>query len=408
MKDRFYIDGIDAYLAYGVCILQGGYKDLLSFPSLKEPEKIDWAERDGIDVDLTSPKLDSKKISISFCANSLSGMFDFVNILADASYHDFVFAEIGLAKKLRTVSMSDISSSALNKFSLEFSDDFPLVQYSGFNSGGRNLISDSIINQSSNLYGFGYRTVQVEAGNTYTFSASGNAANALNGKTLRIFIYKEDWSWANVIIISESVDTIKSITFSVTETVLLHVQSYYSDDSQPRTGSVYTGWYKLEEGSEATNWLPSVDDLINGISEYAYVSPESSVEQQGYVIDEIDLSNYGVTLLQGSNDEILKKPAVKQNLEINSNFISGVVYDDTALIFKEKDVRLNCLLLATNIVEFWRNYNALLFDLSKPNYRTFEYDGEMYTCFYKSSSVKKFSNSGRIWCEFELNLVFVR
>ena len=142
---------------------------------------------------------------------------------------------------------------------------------------------------------------------------------------------------------------------------------------------------------------------------YSYLAPSSESSSRFlYSIDGILLDYYGVAVLEGSNDEILKKPAVKQNLEIISNFISGTVYDDTALIFKEKDVRLNCLLTATDIIEFWRNYNALLFDLSRINYRTFDYDGVSYTCYYKSSSVKKFSNHGKIWCEFELNLVFVR
>ena len=140
-----------------------------------------------------------------------------------------------------------------------------------------------------------------------------------------------------------------------------------------------------------------------------YIEPFSSTQNQYlYSLDSVPLDYYGVALLDGSNDEIIKIPAVKENLEINTSAINGSIYDDTALKFKEKDVRLNCLLLAEDIVEFWRNYNALLYDLSKPDYRNFEYNSVVYECFYKSSSVKRFSNVNKIWCEFELNLVFVR
>lgn len=133
-----------------------------------------------------------------------------------------------------------------------------------------NLISNSRIDVESNLYGFGYRTVQVEAGQTYTLSVNGNAENALNGKHLRVFIYKEDWSWAFVVPITETTDTTRTVTFSVTETVLLHIQAYYYNDSEPRTGSVKVNWYKLEKGSVATGYSPSqveVDSLVNSYSQ---------------------------------------------------------------------------------------------------------------------------------------------
>lgn len=409
MIGALYVDGIDVFVEYGVYIIENGYNGLLSFPALKELEKVDWAERDGIDVDLSDPKLNSKKFSISFCAKTIIGLFDFMNTLADASYHNFMFAEIGIAKRLRVVEMKEVKSDGLKFFELEFSDDSPLTQYCGFVIGNENLIDNSIVYEESNLYGFGYRSVQVEAGNTYTFSVRGNAANATGGKSLHVYIYKNDWSWAQGIQITESENVIKSITFSVTETLLLNISSYYYDVNNRETGSVYVDWYKLEKGSVATNYVESPADIYSKISEYQYVEPFSSTQSQYlYSLDSFPLDYYGVALLAGSDDEIIKIPAVKENLEINTSAINGSIYDNTALKFKEKDVRLNCLLLANDIFEFWRNYNALLYDLSKPGYRSFEYNSVVYECFYKSSSVKRFSNVNKIWCEFELNLVFVR
>ena len=52
---RFYIDGKDAYAAYGVFVANNGYTGLISFPPYKELDKNDFEEENGIDVDLTSP-----------------------------------------------------------------------------------------------------------------------------------------------------------------------------------------------------------------------------------------------------------------------------------------------------------------------------------------------------------------
>lgn len=42
MKGAFYIDGEDMYLRFGAVLISGGYDDILTFPSLKEPDKNDW------------------------------------------------------------------------------------------------------------------------------------------------------------------------------------------------------------------------------------------------------------------------------------------------------------------------------------------------------------------------------
>jgi len=272
MIATLYIDGHDVFVDYGIFITEGGYNGLLSFPSLKEPDKTDWAERDGIEVDLLNPVLNAKKFSVSFAVKSNGDFNGLMALIFNQVYHTFNFAEVGLIKSLRVVSCSDFkgTNNSLRFFSLEFSDDFPL-------------------------------------------------------------------------------------------------------------------------------------------SAYSYQVPVSTqISQRGYELDSNDFSKYGVAILEGSDAEILKPNAVKPNLTVNVKYVSGETYSNDGVVFQSKDVKLKCLLLATNISEFWRNYNALLFDLSKSGLRTIYYSGLGYKCHYKSSSVSRFDMKGRIWCEFEISLVFTK
>ena len=65
MKNNLYIDGTDAFTRFGVFIAEGGHNEVVAFPALKAPEvSNDWAEYDGIEVDLSDPKLDTKELEI--------------------------------------------------------------------------------------------------------------------------------------------------------------------------------------------------------------------------------------------------------------------------------------------------------------------------------------------------------
>lgn len=142
---------------------------------------------------------------------------------------------------------------------------------------------------------------------------------------------------------------------------------------------------------------------------YTYVEPQASIRHDsGYELDGRNLSNYGVAVLQGTEAEILKSPAVKKNLLQNINSQSGATYDGKNVIFQSKEVKLSCLLRASTLEELWRSYNALLFDLVRPNERGLyvEATGYEYECHYKSCSVKEFKPAGKIWLEFSLVFAF--
>lgn len=154
--------------------------------------------------------------------------------------------------------------------------------------------------------------------------------------------------------------------------------------------------------------LQFADDFPLDGYEYLEPLPVPSVWQRGYHLDERDLSEYGVWITDGTDDEIMKSPSVKQNLLINTPSINGAVYDGENVVFQAKDATLKCHIRA-DVETFWRNYNALLFDLSKPGQRVFYFDkrGEELLCYYKSSTVSNFSaSSDEIWCDFTLTLSF--
>lgn len=142
---------------------------------------------------------------------------------------------------------------------------------------------------------------------------------------------------------------------------------------------------------------------------YTYLKPISTVAPQtGYELDGISFSDYGIYVLQGSEAEIQKSPAVKKNLLQNIASKSGAIYDGEFVSFQTKEVKLKCLMRAKTLQEFWRNYNAFLFGMTRPDERQLYVDstGYEYPCYYKSCTVDKFFPIDKIWFEFSLVLVF--
>ena len=189
-----------------------------------------------------------------------------------------------------------------------------------------------------------------------------------------------------------------------------------------------TGYHDLEvpaidrtfrlrlSGQQSMTHYPRAEEFALQLSddfplrEYSYTTPEASTTRvSGYELDGRDLSQYGVVILEGSLSEVLKSPSVKQNLLQNLQRENGVIYDAGHVVFKTKEVKLKCAMVAHSFDEFWRNYDALLYDLTRPSERLLfvEYTGFEYPCYYKSCTSSKFLfTSGKIWWVFDLTLVF--
>lgn len=151
----------------------------------------------------------------------------------------------------------------------------------------------------------------------------------------------------------------------------------------------------------------SNDFPLNG---YQYSKPQSSINENDYfTIDDISTTAYGINILQGTLSQILKVPKIKPLMERNIKAMNGVIYDDKGSVtFKEKDVSLKCLMRADNIKEFWQNWNAFIYDLTKPYERTLYVKAldKKFSFCYKSSMVSKFYTTPYVWVEFTVVITF--
>lgn len=83
------IDDMDLYSSFGIIITEDGYNDLLTFPALTEPEKNNWMDEDGIEVDLSNPTLKPREIKMPFFATDRAGASEFMTFLGQPGYRHF-------------------------------------------------------------------------------------------------------------------------------------------------------------------------------------------------------------------------------------------------------------------------------------------------------------------------------
>lgn len=138
---------------------------------------------------------------------------------------------------------------------------------------------------------------------------------------------------------------------------------------------------------------------------YNYIAPMSNIPTvNDYSFDSYPFTKYGVRILRGTHNEVMRIPDVKQNLLRNIETNTGALYDDNNVTFKSKDVKLQCLLRADTLNELWRNFDALLYDLTRPNERILEVDGNEIPFYYRSSQVAEFYPDGKIWMQFSITI----
>lgn len=273
-RDTLYIDGLDAREEYGVIVRGDNYMSLMEMPPLKDVDYNDWQEEDGIEPDLSEPRLDTKEVTLQLATlNRSVGWGDLFHAINDGAYHEFRFSALGdKVFKMRLTSNPN-TEGMQDRFgfvALEFADDFPLKDY---------------------------------------------------------------------------------------------------------------------------KYLAPVSDLA---------------VNDKFTLDDKPLTYWGVQVLEGTLDDLKKSPVVKPNLLRNLAIKNGVQYDPKKVTFKAKEGKMYCFMRANSMVELWRNYDAFLYDLTKPGERTLFVDetGEEYPCYYKSCKVTEFRATGRVWFKFTLTLCF--
>lgn len=141
---------------------------------------------------------------------------------------------------------------------------------------------------------------------------------------------------------------------------------------------------------------------------YSYAAPQSAIYPLGdYCIDGVDVATYGLRVLQGTYDSIIKAPDVKLNLTTSNSISSGAKYDGEKVTYKSKSCKLRFLMKSASFEEFWRNRDALLFDLSKPGARVLSVAAldKDIPFYYKKCEVSCFfPDRGKIWFEFRVEI----
>ena len=109
------------------------------------------------------------------------------------------------------------------------------------------------INQTSNAYGFATQQLYLKKGHQYTLRINGriDSQASADGKSLVVFVYNQDWSWARDVKITSTSDSTSTIDFSdVPFDGEYHLAAYLHNHEEPRTGKATLNWVQLQDESQ--------------------------------------------------------------------------------------------------------------------------------------------------------------
>lgn len=179
-------------------------------------------------------------------------------------------------------------------------------------------------------------------------------------------------------------------------------------------------------GTNSLDYAKSLSFLTITLADDApYFVDDNATEPSGlatdirYTIDGEPFTNWGVRILKGSLNNLLKRGDAKIGMERNISILNGVIGDNGVVNVKtkSKSISLVCLLIARNISDALVNYYALLYTLvykkhskgkTKECVRTLCFDeyAKEIDCYYKSSNVTAFhKDKDKVWIQFTLTFV---
>lgn len=113
------------------------------------------------------------------------------------------------------------------------------------------------INETSSSYGFAERSLYLVAGRTYNITIVGKCSQDAvnNGKELRTYIYKSDWSESTYTSTNYTNVTGIRMTFTPKTTGEYKLKSYMYNQDYPRTGTVTVYQYEITDGLDLTTFI---------------------------------------------------------------------------------------------------------------------------------------------------------
>lgn len=113
------------------------------------------------------------------------------------------------------------------------------------------------IYETSSSYGFAERSLYLVAGRTYNITIVGKCSQDAvnNGKELRTYIYKSDWSERAYTSTDSTIVTGIRMTFTPKTTGEYKLNSYMYNQDYPRTGTVTVYQYEITDGLDLTTYI---------------------------------------------------------------------------------------------------------------------------------------------------------
>ena len=144
------------------------------------------------------------------------------------------------------------------------------VKFKQMVNPSRNLVANSLINETSGAESFAARSIILKKGETYKFSVNGNSAGAAIGAKLLVYIDIADVARVVTIFIDNDANVTETATFEAPQDGTYEIRSSYYPTGAP-AGTVTVNWYQVEEGSIATSYEP-LENNDNEQIEYKRVS----------------------------------------------------------------------------------------------------------------------------------------
>lgn len=140
---------------------------------------------------------------------------------------------------------------------------------------------------------------------------------------------------------------------------------------------------------------------------YTYQAPTLTAHNVETYIDGKNLTQYGITLLEGTQQELITAGNAKIPYTAQNSTMSGLIAADVPIYFQERTATLKCFMYLS-ITDFTKGYFALLYDLVRPGERTLNYQGKSYKCIYKDGKITElYIDNPLIWVKFDLQLTII-
>jgi len=140
---------------------------------------------------------------------------------------------------------------------------------------------------------------------------------------------------------------------------------------------------------------------------YTYQAPTLTAHHVEAYIDGKNLTLYGITLLEGTQQELITAGNAKTPYTAQNSTMSGLIAADVPIYFQERTATLKCFMYLP-ITDFIKGYFALLYDLVRPGERALSYQEKSYKCIYKDGKITElYIDDPLIWVKFDLQLTII-